>query len=105
MPVGRYRRAVSEYRGSASGTRRRSTRGRRSGRLGEERRETKDEREREEKEEVTQRIWAVLEGVGLPNWLRKCNVEFYNVRIYTPSHEHAARVRRLARTCESQVDR
>lgn len=49
----------------------------------------KGRREKDE-EEATERIWAVLEGAGLPNWLRKCNVEFYNVRIYTPSHERAS---------------
>lgn len=42
------------------------------------------------------RIWAVLEGAGLSNRLRKCNAEFYNVRDIHALARARGRVRRLA---------
>jgi len=42
------------------------------------------------------RIWAVLEGAGLSNRLRKCNAEFYNVRDIHALARACGRVRRLA---------
>jgi len=35
----------------------------------------------EKKKKKPAKIWAVLEAAGLPNWLRKCNAEFYNVKV------------------------
>lgn len=69
-------------------------------------RERKRERERQDSGDKAigeergrrgrRRIWAVLEGAGLSNRLRKCNAEFYNVRDIHALARARGRVRRLA---------
>lgn len=58
---------------------------------------------KERRRNLTKEIWAVLVGLGLSNWLRKCNAELYNVRIYTPSHESADDASYLRSHLASQV--
>lgn len=56
---------------------------RRKGRKGIETRQKEDQHEQKRLRD----LGRARGSPGLPNWLRKCNGNFYNVRIYTPSPE------------------
>lgn len=53
----------------------------------EERRRRRGRGEGGEEEKQKRDLGRPRGSLGLPNWLRKCNGDFYNVRIYTPSYE------------------